>query len=89
MLASYHQTPKPYCPNCYGHLYFSGDFYEQVCFGCGYIAGDPTKGKEYLYPLSEWGIIIGVLRQQLKEHKIEYSDYCDIIENQIGISDKI
>ena len=53
------------------------------------MAGDPIKEKEYLYSLSEYSVIISALRQQLKEHKIEYKDYYDLIQNEIGISDKI
>jgi hypothetical protein len=62
---------------------------EQLCLECGFTTGDVITGKEYLYPLSEWGILIGMLRKQLREHTISYLDYFGIINNEIGISDKI
>lgn len=50
-----------------------------------WINGELYEGKEYMYPLSEWHIIVGMLARQMHAKKIDYREYAHMLEREIGM----
>jgi hypothetical protein len=72
------------CPKCRASLHYSSGWDEQLCLKCGWMHGEPgcnnNYAPAYLYELSEYCTILGMLFKQYKAGHMTFFDYYNITE---------